>query len=110
MLRRTLARPAESVALTLIAYSVSFWRPPTKVTKALRGPALERSAMRAPVVKPPVDPPPIAVRLRSTTWMRAGVSVSTRIATALVDGYTRAVRMQSTAQPTFELRSPLADA
>jgi hypothetical protein len=42
--------------------------------------------------------------------MRAGVSVSTRIATALVDGYPRAVLMQSTEQPTFELRPPLADA
>jgi hypothetical protein len=55
----------------------------------------------APVVKPSGSPPPIAVRLRSTTWIRAGVSVSTRKTRS-------AVLMQSTEQPTLEARSGAA--
>jgi hypothetical protein len=64
VLERRLARPCESTALTLTAYSVSLSSPPTKATNTLRSSSLERSATMAPVVKPPVSPPPIAVRLR----------------------------------------------
>jgi len=86
VLERTLTRPWESAALTLTAESVSFSSPPTKATNTLRSSSLERWATMAPVLNPPGALPPIAVRFRSTTWMRAGVSVSTRTATGNYGG------------------------